>query len=378
MKILILHHQMGFFGGAEDLIVRLSNYLIKNNHEVSIITLSKPPDNVKCDANFIVPEKEFSYKNWELSIGDGIELLKKVYILNKLYKEHVGDFDVVNIHNFPACWSAFPKVKPTVWMCNEPPDLWYDSDNNHRYGSRVLRNIFLALNKTMIDKSVDEICVSDEFNAKRAVERYGKPTHVINYGIDYDFYSSGSCLSYFKDNFTVLQVGVISKEKNQMETIKSVEKLRHKIPNIKLVLAGMIDNSTYSNELKSYINYKQLNNIVEIMGHQSKEIIRDLYHTCDVSVFPIKSKGGWLAPFEAMCGGRAIIVSNEMTASDIIKNNGIGIVSDDIAREILKVYRNPDGYTEMCKMGMAFVKDRLSWERYCGKMESVMKSVLSP
>ncbi len=369
---------MGFFGGAEDLIVRLSNYLIKNNHEVSIITLSKPPDNVKCDANFIVTEKEFKYKNWELSIGDGIELLKRVYTLNKLYKERVRDFDVVNIHNFPACWSAFPKIKPAVWMCNEPPDLWYDSDNNHGYISKVLRNIFLAVNRTMIDKSVDEICVSDKFNAKRAQDRYGKPTHIINYGVDYDFYSSGNSLSCFKDNFTVLQVGIISKEKNQMETIKSVEKLQNIIPNIKLVLAGMIDNSTYSNELKSYIRNKRLNNIVEIVGNRPKEVIRDLYHTCDVSVFPIKSKGGWLSPFEAMCGGRPVIVSNEMTASDIIRDNGIGIVSDDIAYEILGVYRNPKNYSNMVEKGKLFVKERLSWDRYCREMVNVMESVLSP
>ncbi len=376
MKILILHHQMGFFGGAEDLIVRLSNYLIKNNHEVSVITLSRPPDNVKCDANFIVPDKEFKYKNWELSISDGIELLKKVYTLNRLYKEHVNDFDVVNIHNFPACWAAFPKVKPTVWMCNEPPDLWYDSDNNHGYISKVLRRFFLAVNKTVIDKCVDEICVSDEFNARRAEERYGKPTHIINYGVDYDFYSNHKRIDH--NEFCVLQVDVISKEKSQLESVRAVEKLRSIIPDIRLLLVGMSDCGSYDKVLRSYINEHSLTDNVFMVGHQSKEIIRDLYHTCDVSVFPIKSKGGWLAPFEAMCGGRPVIVSNEMTASDIIRNNEIGIVSDDIAGEILKVYNNPDGYTEMCDRGVRFVRDKLSWDRYCKEMVDIMVDLLSP
>lgn len=362
---------MGFFGGAEDLIVRLSNYLIKNNHEVSIITLSKPSDDVKCDANFIVPEKEFSYKNWEPSVGDGIELLKKVYTLNKLYKEHVNDFDIVNIHNFPACWSAFPKVKHTVWMCNEPPDLWYDSDNNHGYFERVLRGAFLGVNRMLIDKCVDEICVSDDFNARRAKERYGKPVHIIPYGIDYDFYSQCNNNTQF-DGFTVLQVGVISKEKNQLESVKAIKKLKSIIPGIRLILVGMDDGGSYSMELREYINNHSLVDNVIMMGHRPRDCVKELYRACDVAVFPIRSKGGWLSPFEAMCSGKPVIVSSEMTASDIIRKEKIGVVSNDTAGAILDVYNGMYRYEGMVERGKVFVRDRLNWDEYCQGMMEIM------
>ncbi len=367
---------MGFYGGAEDLIVRLANYLIKNNHEVSVITLSMPPDSIRCDAEFIVPDKEFKYKTWQLNISDGVLLLKKIYILNKLYKEHVRDFDVVNIHNFPACWSAFPKVKSVVWMCNEPPDLWYDSDDNHGYMAKVLRNIFLGVNRTMINKYVDEICVSDDFNARRATERYGKPVHVINYGIDYGFYSQYDNQLDFTD-FTVLQVGVISKEKNQLESVKAIEKLKGIIPNIRLVLAGMDDGGAYSVKLKKYINDHGLVDNVMMIGHRSRDDIRDLYHICNVSVFPIKSKGGWLSPFEAMCGGKPVIVSDKMTASDIIRKEKIGVVSDNIVDAILDVYNNKDNYNEMIEKGRMFVRNRLSWDRYCQGIVDVLSAQIN-
>lgn len=373
MKVLILHHQMGFYGGAEELIVRLSNYLIRNGHKVSVITLSKPPEDVHCNAEFIVPETEFKYNTWNLNISDGILLLKKIYALNKLYKEHVNDFDIVNIHNFPACWAAFPKVKPVVWMCNEPPDLWYDSDNNHGYFERILRSVFLGVNRMLVDKCIDEICVSDNFNARRAKERYGKPVHIVPYGIDFDFYLQCNNTSRFTD-FTVLQVGVISKEKNQLESVKAIEKLKNTIPDIRLVLVGMDDGCSYSMELRKYIDDHCLVDNVIMLGHMPRDDVKELYHICDVAVFPIKSKGGWLSPFEAMCCGKPVIVSTEMTASDIIRKERIGIVSDDTAGAILDVYHNWLEYTEMVERGKMFVRDNLSWDKYCQGMIEIMNN----
>lgn len=384
MRVMLIHHQMGVYGGAETLVAKLATYLTKKGVDTVIYTLSKPPDTVReCDGlQIITPDKTFEYKNWVVSFRDATRLVNEIIALQKLYRKNVDNFDLVNVHNFPAIWSIFPKRKPCVWMCNEPPDLWYDSNNNHPVHMKMLRNAFLSINKAMVSRYIDVICVSDDFNAKRAFARYNKKTEIIPYGIEYELFSNGDkkkAISEFDlhDRFILLQVGIISKEKNQFASIKAVEELRKYIPNIKLVLAGLSDNGPYDKMIKEYINKKGLERYVTFTGHQHKEVLRDLYHACDIALFPIKTKGGWLSPFEALCSSKPIMVSTEMTASDLIAREGIGVVTDDIVKAVLDMYANPESYRTMAEKGRGFVAENLTWDKFCQRMLAVFEDVLA-
>ncbi|CAD7773318.1 D-inositol-3-phosphate glycosyltransferase [Candidatus Methanoperedenaceae archaeon GB37] len=384
MKVMIIHHQMGVYGGAETLVTKLSTYLTNKGIENAILALSKPPEAVEeCnDLQIITPNQSFEYKNWSVSFSDAIQLVNEVLALRKLYREHVDKFDLVNVHNFPAIWSIFPKRKPCVWMCNEPPDLWYDSDNNHSSQMKVLRAAFLSVNKFMVNRYIDSICVSDKFNAKRAFTRYNKQPEIIPYGIEYELFSKGDsnrAISMFglDDSFILLQVGIISKSKNQLASVKAVEELRKHIPNIKLVLAGLNDNGPYDKMIKEYVNNKGLQECVIFTGHQHKEVLRDLYHACDIALFPIKTQGGWLSPFEALSASKPIIVSTEMTAADIIARERIGVVTDNIVKAVLEIHNNPNPFHIMAGKGRRFVAENLSWDKFCQNMLTVFENTLA-
>lgn len=113
------------------------------------------------------------------------------------------------------------------------------------------------------------------------------------------------------------------------------------------------------NRLKEYIIFK---------GHLNREDIRDFYYACDILMHPIKSQGGWLTPFEALCARKPIIVSSQMTASDIIKRENIGIVTNNYAEAVIDIYRNPTKYNEMANRGKEWVKQNLSWDIFSEKM----------
>lgn len=119
-----------------------------------------------------------------------------------------------------------------------------------------------------------------------------------------------------------------------------------------------------------------LSSNVIFTGQIPQEQVRNLYHASDVALFPIGAQGGWLSPFEALSSGIPIIVSKEMTASEIIKDENIGIVTDDLVKAIKDVYTNREEYRKLAGKGQEWVKDNLSWDKYCQQMIGVFKEAI--
>lgn len=380
MKVLLVHPHMMVHGGAETVVTNLAICLTKRGIENAILTLSVSDNVLKISEGlrFITPDKKYVYKMRSVSFLDAIGLVNEIVALRALVRKNIEFFNVINVHNFPATWSIFPNRKPCVWMCNEPPDLWHNP--NPSIPLKVLRDIGVACDRLIVSKSISAICVADEFSAKRVIERYGRQPKIIHYGIDYDFFSSGDERQVSQrfdlyNNFVLLQVGWISPQKNQLESIKAVERLRSDIPNIKLILAGSGQNP-YGKILREYVYTKGLEKYVVFTGHLSKKIIRDLYHACDLVLSPVRSQGGWLAPFEALCASKPIIVSPSMTASSIIRKEKIGTVTNDFAKAIWDIYNNPRPYHDTARRGKRWVADNLNWDTFCQRMLAVFESVL--
>lgn len=314
----------------------------------------------------------------------------KKHIL-KLIMEHIIDimllwlyvqknrkkYDIINVHNFPANYSVFPFAKNSVWMCNEPPIQLYLTPIKNAFLLFLLR----VIDRLIVRSCLRYSCVSDRFNYKRFVKIYGLEPEIINYGVDYAFFSKGNkkrarkMLHLNNKNFVLLQVGTITPLKNQIESVKTVEKLKDKIPNIKLILIGKSDKE-YEKLLRQYIQSKKLEKYVIFMEHSPRETIRDINKLCDVAIFPVKSQGGWLAPFEVLCAAKPIVVSRALTCSDIIEKHKLGIVTNDFATAVLNIYNNRKKYQSMANHGKEWVKKNLTWDTFCEKMTNLFKELM--
>jgi glycosyltransferase involved in cell wall biosynthesis len=368
---------MSLYGGAELVIVQLANYLTDKGIENSILTLS------------ILDEIRKDLKGTRLIIPKGVKEDKKgllkftnfvgeLLILRKYVNKYRNDYDVVNVHNFPAEYAVFPFARNSVWMCNEPPMQLYLM-KNLSLPTKTLARIVERFDKSLVRNYIKYSVVADEFNFRRFEKIYGMKPEVINYGIDYGFFSKGNETGVKKrfdlnNKFTLIHVGTLTPLKNQMESIRVVEKLKDKIPSIKLLLVGWGEKN-YKVVLEDYVKRKNLEKHVLFTGHLSRDVIRDLYKACRVALFPIKTQGGWLSPFEAMCSGIPTIVSSSITSSDIIKRNDIGIVTNDFSKAVMTVYKNRKKYVAMGKKGQKWVKNNLKWDDFSRKMLEVFEKV---
>jgi glycosyltransferase involved in cell wall biosynthesis len=378
MRVLIVHPRVTFYGGAELVIVKLANYLTKNGIPNSLLTLEcceEVEKNLE-GTEIIKPRNPLRFPP---SIPFSLTLPFMVSSLNRMLRKHLHDFDIVNVHNFPAEMSCFGCYRKVVWMCNEPPQMYFVSP---KISVKFLDMFITRLDKTIVKKFVDCVVVADQFNAERFEKIYGIRPVVIPYGIDFKFFQAadrlkGRELLGLKENeFLILQVGVVSHLKKQFASIKAFELIKSKLKNAKLVFAGE-DSSKYAQELKNYVGKSNLEREIIFTGHLPRETIRHLYAACDVLLHPVGPQGGWLSPFEAMCAGAPVVVSDTMTASHIIREKKLGIVTQDLGKAILEIYEHPEKYKRMAAKAKNWVRRNLSWEKFCEKHLEIFEKLVS-
>ena len=370
MKILIVHPQMSLYGGAEVVIVRLANYLQEYGHYVSILTLCVKDRVEYSGLTFILPDK--TKDRIEYRLRGSFDTLAEVYhmyrALQNLCAMHVDVFDVINVHNFPAIWSV-PQDKKVIWMCNEIPDLYHNHHiskfinpllNIGRYGDRLITRTKHAV-----------AVVADTRMAKIFEHRYNfKPT-IIPYGIDYEFFSAAEThvQTALWKKFIVIHPAIISPSKQQLKVLEAINVLRYDIPNIRVIFVGKYEHDDkYMQVLLKYIEQQGLEPYVRFTNNVDKAILLKLYSAAHVAIFPGRGQGSWLGPFEALAAGKPIIVSPNLTCSELIREKNLGIVSDDLVTSIKTLERNSAQLTE----AREFVKNELTWDKFCDKFTELL------
>jgi glycosyltransferase involved in cell wall biosynthesis len=248
-----------------------------------------------------------------------------------------------------------------VWYCNEPPEMF----------TSPRRKFIEWGNRNLVRNRIENVVVADKFNAKRLADLYKITPKIIPYGIDYEFFSQVK-QNPDKDYFTVMQVGTISRYKNQLTTIQSVAEARKVIPNIRLWLIGNVSEPDYSRELEDAIRNLGLGGRVNNEPHVTREHLRYLYSKANVLLHPVKDQGGWLSPFEAISAGCPVIVSNELTCSDIIENNQLGLVARDYPKALKMVH----DYPILNDHAKNWVKENLTWSKFGESMVKNFEEIL--
>ncbi|MBN2121425.1 MAG: glycosyltransferase family 4 protein [Candidatus Omnitrophica bacterium] len=383
MKVLIVNRYMGIYGGAEQLVKELSCNLRQRGVKNIVATLNVSDEvREKIKGTYVVtPDIDFSYAFRSSSLVSSLGIFKEAYYLRQLVKKYYREFDLINIHNFPANWVAGNLGKPVVWMCNEIPDFY--NNPNPSALVRLARALGIQIDKYMVNKSVDIVCVADRLNADAVFNRYNRKSFIVPYGIDAPF-NFEILQSQREDlyrryglsaqDFIVLQVGVVCPTKNQEESVKALLRLKGYMPEIKLLLAGN-DKNPYADSLKKFIKELGLEDRVIFTGLVSQREVWQLYSICNLCVFPVKLQGGYLSVFEALCFGVPVIAYPTMGASTLVQDESLGIVSRDLVSSIKDIRENYSSYKEKSRKAGLWVRENLTWPKFTQNMLEIFKKV---
>ncbi len=178
-----------------------------------------------------------------------------------------------------------------------------------------------------------------------------------------------------QDKQFLMYVGRPTPHKNLERLIEAFVELKHRHPDLVLVLAGRKD-ANYE-RIESDVRQHTIKNVV-FTGHVSEGRLRWLYENCAAYVFPSLSEGFGLPGLEAMVQGAPVVSSNATCLPEIYGDAALyfdPLEVSAIAYAINKVLTNKSLRADLVEKGRD-QSARYSWRRMAEQTLAVYNKVL--
>jgi len=391
MKIGILIWSLNVKGGGQRQALELANYLKRRGYKVIFFTYFFDKKNTY---QFLVKDLELRFlckatKKEEMKYwgkpGFG-RFLKRIILAKKIVEKMTKDMNILNIHDetsFISAYFAKKKIKnlKTVYMCNDIPCFdWVYKKRFEKNKSFVETIVFFILDKIITKfflNYFDKILVLDKLNKNALKKCFNINSEIVISGVDLKEFKFQNKKFNKQENTVILTVGFLEKYKRFEDAILSVNLLKKKGFNCKLIIAGKYDhNPSYFNHLKNLISELNIRDRIIFKGEVSEKELKELYRKADIFVFPAHNQTWGLVVFEAMASGIPVIVSNTTGASEVLTHMKNALIFnsknyEELARMIELLIKNKNIYNRIRLNGRKFVEEKISWEKYGSKMEEI-------
>ena len=375
MKILMLtwEYPPRIVGGIARVVHDLSKRLIKDGHEVTVVTYRDNADvpeyendkgvNVYRVDNYMIHPNNFI--DWIMQLNFNM-LSKATEIINK-----EGGFDVIHAHDWLVTYAAKSLKNaydiPIVATIHATEAVRNSGihDETQRY-----------INDTewLLTYEATEVIVNSNYMKNEIQRLFGLPFDKINVipnginlsnftGIerDYDFRRQ-----YAMDNEKIiLYVGRLVYEKGVQHLIAAMPKILSNYNDAKLIIAGrggMMD------ELRAEASNLGLNDKIYFTGYLNSKQVQKMYKCADVAVFPSTYEPFGIVALEAMLAGVPTVVSDVGGLDEIVTHGVDGMKSyagnaNSIADSVTALLYDHQLATNVSKKAKQKVKDQFNWEK---------------
>ncbi len=300
-------------GGGERFTVDLSNELVKRGHKVVLVTL------------FNIEEK----KIWSFYKDDINSKVKLIYLNKKLgfdYKIYYAIYKLIKkekpniVHShlsafrylFPSC-VLFKKIKFIHTLHSDANKLLH---SNYDY----------KLSKVLYKKWIKPICISEESEESyKHLYGYSNSTLIVNGRNELQKSSLFEEVKLFfntirkNDEKIILHIGRLSKEKNQENLVKAINKINEKNVRVKLLILGEGDP-----EIKNTLLNLIKNEAIFVLG--SKKNVSDYLFLSDAFILTSLYEGMPISLIEAFSVGCFPICTGVGGMKNMIEHNQNGII----------------------------------------------------
>lgn len=375
MKILMLtwEYPPRIVGGIARVVHDLSKRLIKDGHEVTVVTYRDNMDipeyendkgvNVYRVDNYMIHPNNFI--DWILQLNFNL-IAKATEIINK-----EGAFDVIHAHD----WLVASAAKTLKNAYGIPIVATIHATEAGR-NSGIYDDTQRYINDTewMLTYEASEVIVNSNYMKNELQRLFGLPYEKINVipnGInlnnyvgverDYDFRRK-----YAMDNEKIiLYVGRLVYEKGIQHLIAAMPKILSNYHDAKLIIAGrggMIE------ELKAEAASLGLNDKVYFTGYLDSKQVPKMYKCADVAVFPSTYEPFGIVALEAMLAGVPTVVSDVGGLDEIVEHGVDGMKSyagnpNSIADSVTALLYDHQLAANVSKKARQKVKEQFNWEK---------------
>ena len=375
MKILMLtwEYPPRIVGGIARVVHDLSKRLIKDGHEVTVVTYRDNADvpeyendkgvNVYRVDNYMIHPNNFI--DWIMQLNFNM-LSKATEIINK-----EGGFDVIHAHDWLVTYAA-----KSLKNAYDIPIVATIHATEAGRNSGIHDETQRYRNDTdwLLTYEATEVIVNSNYMKNEIQRLFGLPFDKINVipnginlsnftGIerDYDFRRQ-----YAMDNEKIiLYVGRLVYEKGVQHLIAAMPKILSNYNDAKLIIAGrggMMD------ELRAEASNLGLNDKIYFTGYLNSKQVQKMYKCADVAVFPSTYEPFGIVALEAMLAGVPTVVSDVGGLDEIVTHGVDGMKSyagnaNSIADSVTALLYDHQLATNVSKKAKQKVKDQFNWEK---------------
>jgi len=409
MKILLVNNFYYNRGGDCTYLFSLKELLEQHGHKVIIFSMNHPLNFDNEYSKYFVSYINYDEEIKNVSIPSAIRVLNrtiysfeaknKIEELIKTEKPDVVHLQNIHHHITPSIFYMFHKHNiPIVWTlhdytiicpntsflnegkicerCKKTKYFWpsFVKCKKKSFGASTMAAFETIIHRlTKVNDMIDIFITPSNFLHRKFIE-YGFSENKLK-RLDHFTYLNDECEGCMPDDY-YLYVGRISEEKG----IKTLIDAAIKVNTSKLKIAG---SGPLLDEMISYVNLKDKNNIVEFLGHKNREELIELYKKCKFIVVPSEwYEISGLIIFEAFACGKPAIGSKIGGIPELIKDTERGLVfepknSDELSQTIKFLLNNPDIVKEMGDNAREFVSTKLSSEKHYLKLIEIYRQAIS-
>lgn len=216
-------------------------------------------------------------------------------------------------------------------------------------------------------------------SVKKQTIKHGikKPVYVIPTGIEVKSLRKGKKSLRRKHGFAgekiILHVGRLTKEKNILFILHSLEKLLKKGGAVLVITSD----GPYRSELEKEARKLGLQKKVRFTGYVDSESLGELYAIADVFVIASKTETQGIVLIEAVASKLPVVALDAPVTADFLKENNYGIVASgsNFADRVFAVLGNEKIRKECTKSASAVLK-KYSAESFAGQLMDVYKRAI--
>lgn len=374
MKILMLswEYPPRVVGGISRVVYDLSRTLLKDGHDVTVITYKDG------DAPYFEDDKGvkvYRVDNYMINPNNFIDWIMQLNFnlvakANEIIAEQ-GGFDVIHAHDWLVAYAA----KTLKNSYNIPiVATIHATEAGRNSGIHDETQRYINDTEWMLTYEASEVIVNSNYMKNELQRLFGLPYEKINVvpnGVNLNLFNGIERDYNFRRKFAmdnekiILFMGRLVYEKGVQYLIGAMPKILEHYHDAKLVIAGK---GGMINELKQEVYNMGLGDKVCFAGYLNGKDVAKMYKAADISVFPSTYEPFGIVTLEAMLAEVPVVVSDIGGLNEIVEHRQTGMKSycgnsNSIADAILELLFDPQLCSNIVKKAKAKVRNEYNWAK---------------